>query len=186
MKTKLLIIVMMMAVAMSCRKGSGSALQATGSESAPTNLANKNTGRPFKGSMIFQLSTTLNLPCNCGTLATVGSFTGQGNITHMGLLQSQYKTCASPIMAGTMQIGNHIVITCGKFIAANGDEINVNIAPYDLMFGNTAASGVLTAEFNGGTGRFVNATGSFTGIITVNYAQPNTAVLSNIDGSIDY
>lgn len=183
MKNQLLLIVMIAVLAASCQKSdNGMSL----SQDPQSGSALKNNGVPFKGAMLYTQSTTLNLPCNCGAMSTVGNFDGQGNITHFGLLKSKNKTCASPIMAGSIQIGNHIVIECGSFVAANGDEIYVNIAPYDIYFGNTAASGTMSAEFAGGTGRFANATGSFTGTITVPYSNPNTVSLTNINGTINY
>jgi hypothetical protein len=185
MKNKVLLAVVALLIIASCRKANNIMGTEDGSN-VPTNSANKSHAVPFKGTMTYMLNNTLNLPCNCGTSFAVGDFDGSGNVTHMGLLKSKNKTCASPIMVGPTQIGNHITVQCGSFIAANGDEIYVNISPYDLLFGNTSAVGSLSAEFTGGTGRFVNATGSFTGTITLNYATPNIITLTNINGSIDY
>jgi hypothetical protein len=184
MKNKVLLAVIALLIIVSCRKANNMAT--IDGSYVPSNSANKNHAVPFKGSMTYTLNTTLNLPCNCGTSIAVGDFDGVGNTTHMGLLKSKNKTCASPIMVGPTQIGNHITVQCGSFTTANGDDIYVNISPYDLLFGNTSATGALTAEFAGGTGRFVNATGSFTGTITLNYASPNIITLTNINGSIDY
>ncbi len=185
MKHPLLIAIMLLTI-MSCRKAGNDVVSTTADNGTAATAMQKSTSVPFKGSMTYTLNTTLNLPCNCGTLATVGNFDGQGTVTHMGLLRSKNKTCASPIMAGTTQIGNHIVIECASFRAANGEEIYVNINPYDLMFGPTAATAALYAEFAGGTGRFSNATGSFTGTITLHYNNPNVVTLTGIDGSINY
>lgn len=183
MKGKLLLVVLAVLVIVSCRK---SVSNMVASDNTSSNSLAKNSAVPFKGNMTYTLNSSVNLSCNCGSMMTVGCFDGAGNTTHMGALSSRNKTCASPILIGTTHIGNHIVIECGSFTTANGDQIFVNISPYDLMFGNTCATGQLTAEFAGGTGRFVNATGSFTGLITLNYSNPNVVTLTNIDGSINY
>jgi hypothetical protein len=184
MKGKLLLAALVILVIVSCRK-SVSNMISEGSNT-PSASASKSHAVPFKGNMTYVLNPTLNLSCNCGSMINVGDFDGAGITTHMGNLTSRNKTCATPIVIGTTHIGNHIVIQCGSFTTANGDQIFVNINPYDLMFGNTCATGQLTAEFAGGTGRFVNATGSFTGLITLNYSNPNVVTLTNINGSINY
>ncbi len=185
MKSKLVIMAFALLSVAACRKSTNMVAN-TEVPSMTSNSAAKGTSVPFKGAMTYTLNPNLNLPCNCGALITVGDFEGVGNVTHMGLLKSKYKTCASPIMAGSIMIGNHVVIQCGSFTAANGDEVYVNIAPYDLMFGQATATGLVNAEFNGGTGRFTNATGGFKGVITLNYNNPNVVTLTNIDGTINY
>jgi hypothetical protein len=146
----------------------------------------KTTGRPFKGSVLYTLDTTISLPCNCGSMSTLGSFKGVGTLTHFGLMTSKNKTCVAPILVNGNFIGYHITITCGTFTTANGDEIAVDIPTYDVFFNSTSATGTMTGNFTGGTGRFVNATGSFTGTITIPISNPAIATLTNIDGSIDY
>ena len=194
MKNKVFIIVMAMAamIASSCRKTSetitpsqplrGAAVAA----SEPSGSMAKNGGKPFKGNVTLTLNNALSLPCNCGSLIDVGNFEGSGNITHMGKMSLSNKTCAAPIIVSGNHVGNRITVTCGTFTAANGDIINVNIPPYDIMFTNTAAVGTLNAEFNGGTGRFTDASGSFTATVTIAYSNPNTVLFTNINGALDY
>lgn len=147
----------------------------------------KSTGKPFKGSLSYSINMSLGLPCNCGTLATVGDFEGTGTVTHMGLLKAKNKTCVAPIIISGNYVGNRVTITCASFVTASGDMVYCNIPPYDLMFtANGTATGTLEAEFTGGTGRFTGATGSFTGTMTVPLSNPGLAVLSNINGTINY
>lgn len=147
----------------------------------------KKSGVPFKGSLSYSINMSLGLPCNCGALATVGDFEGTGTVTHMGLLKAKNKTCVAPIIVSGNYVGNQITVQCASFTAANGDEIYCNIPSYNLMFtANGTATGTLEAEFTGGTGRFAGATGSFTGTMTVPLSNPGLAVLSNINGTINY
>ena len=167
-----------------CQKADHTLTPASGNE---LEAMAKKTARPFKGDMTYTLDTTLGLPCNCsGSAIAVGDFSGSGNVTHMGLLASHNKTCVTPIIQNGVYVGNHIVIECGSFTAANGDDIEVAIQPYDVYFNNTSATGTMQATFIGGTGRFVNATGGFTGTITIPLNNPNIAYLTGIDGTINY
>ncbi len=194
MKKKLLIIALVAATAMGCNKaannhGIAPSAEATlaASDVMPEGAAGKSTARPFKGSLTYNLNTSLGLPCNCGSLIPLGDFEGAGTVTHMGLLKAKNKTCVAPIIVSGNYVGNRITVECASFVAANGDQIFCNIPPYDLYFtAQGVATGTLEAEFTGGTGRFVNATGSFTGTMTVPLSNTNTAVLSNINGTIGY
>lgn len=194
MKNKLLIVALMAAIAVGCNKATNNhgltpSAEATIAENTdlPEGAAGKSTARPFKGSLTYNLNTSLSLPCNCGPLIPLGDFEGTGTVTHMGLLKARNKTCIAPIIVSGNYVGNRVTAQCASFVAANGDQIFCNIPPYDLYFTQQGvATGILEAEFTGGTGRFVNATGSFTGTMTVPLSNPNTAVLSNINGTIGY
>ncbi|OSZ78945.1 hypothetical protein CAP35_12060 [Chitinophagaceae bacterium IBVUCB1] len=195
MKNSFLYIAAISIIAVSCSKRSATNHTTspttetiiTEDASLTTGSAGKSTSRPFKGSLTYQLNTSLGLPCNCGPLIPLGDFEGTGTVTHMGLLKAKNKTCAAPIIVNGNYVGNRITAQCASFTAANGDQIFCNIPPYDLYFtAQGVATGTLEAEFTGGTGRFANATGSFTGTMTVPLSNPNTAVLSNINGTIGY
>ncbi len=193
MKNKLLIAACALAFATSCNKATNTAIPTANNantvESADlqSTAMSKSSGRPFKGSLSYSINTSLGLSCNCGAMATVGDFEGTGTVTHVGLLKAKNKTCVAPIIVSGNYVGNHVVVQCASFVAANGDEIYCNIPAYDLYFtANGVATGTLEAEFTGGTGRFAGATGSFAGTMTVPLSNPGLAVLSNINGTINY
>ncbi|MBL7681975.1 MAG: hypothetical protein JNK00_01345 [Flavipsychrobacter sp.] len=194
MKNKLLTIALIASVVAGCTKSANNNIVSPDTNKTvsdntelPDGAASKSTARPFKGSLSYQINTSLNLPCNCGPMGTIGDFEGQGTVTHMGLLRAKNKTCVAPIIVNGNYVGNRIVAQCASFIAANGDEIYCNIPAYDLYFtANGLATGTLEAEFTGGTGRFVNATGNFSGTMTVPLSNPGVATLSNINGTIGY
>lgn len=144
----------------------------------------KNAGKPFKGSMVYNF-TGENVPCDCGSYYPVGNLVGSGNITHLGNATSRIKPCAQPLIVGGQEIGQIIGIECGSFVAANGDELYCYTYPYNLMYTATALAGTIKCDFVGGTGKFKNATGSFTGNISVPYGQ-GIANFTNIDGLINY
>lgn len=195
MKNKSIIVAFSLVAvfAASCNKATNNVIPTADNANTVENVdvqstaMSKNSGVPFKGSLSYSINMSLNLPCNCGALATVGDFEGTGTVTHMGLLKAKNKTCVAPIIISGNYVGNQVTVQCASFVAANGDEIYCNIPSYNLMFtANGTATGTLEAEFTGGTGRFANATGSFTGTMTVPLSNPGLAVLSNINGTIKY
>lgn len=165
----------------SCKKDDACMQPATTSSTTETA---KKAGVPFKGSMTYNFVAE-NVPCDCGSYFPVGNLFGTGNLTHLGNATSKIKPCAAPLMNGDVRIGDIIGVECGSFVAANGDEVYCHTYPYNLYYTATAAVGTITCDFVGGTGKFANATGSFTGTITVPYGQ-GIATFTNIDGTINY
>lgn len=146
---------------------------------------NDNDGKPFKGSLIYHYTESFNLPCSCGTLTDAGNYYGTGNLTHLGKSTSKIKPCISLIFSGSTPIGVHVGQECGSFVAANGDEIYTNVAPYNMYFNSTGgASGNLKVTFAGGTGKFKKAKGSFYGYTTND--GMGTVTLDVLSGSINY
>ena len=84
-----------------------------------------------------------------------------------------------------MHTGDHVAVECCIFVAANGDELHCYVHPYDLIYGPLAESGTAFVDFVGGTGRFANATGSCSGVVTVPYGS-GTATFTNVTGTINY
>jgi hypothetical protein len=154
------------------------------SNAAATGSVAKKAGVPFTGSMTYQFVGE-NVPCDCGSYFPVGNLSGTGILTHLGNSTSKIKPCAAPLMNGDVRIGDIIGVECGSFIAANGDEVYCYTYPYNLYYTATAAVGTIKCDFVGGTGKFKDATGSFTGTITVPYGQ-GIANFTNIDGLISY
>ncbi len=157
----------------------------TSEEGALKQSCGENGGRAFKGSLIYHYTESFNLPCNCGTLTDAGNYYGTGKLAHLGNSTSKIKPCISLIFSGSAPIGVHVGQECGSFVAANGDEVYTNVAPYDMYFNSTGgAAGVLQVTFAGGTGKFINATGKFTGYTTND--GMGTVTLQVLSGNIKY
>jgi hypothetical protein len=143
------------------------------------------TGVPFKGSILYHANTSFDLPCNCQGMYPAGTFSGSGTLTHLGLTTSNIKPCVYPMFSPEgSYIGNHVGIECASFVAANGDELYLNIHPYDILFTAAGAVGYATVDIIGGTGKFSSATGNFTG--TVSILSATDAAFTNINGTISY
>lgn len=167
----------------SCKKEDNCVKPGSTNTTAVENVAKK-SGVPFTGSMTYQFVGE-NVPCDCGEFTAVGNLVGTGNLSHLGNATSKIKPCAQPLIQNGAMIGQLIGIECGSFVAANGDEVYCHTYPYNLYFTATAAVGTINCDFVGGTGKFANATGSFTGTITVPYGQ-GIATFTNINGTINY
>src|SRR5690606_10600790 len=105
------------------------------------------------------------------------------NLTHLGKTYSMVKPCLAPIMQDGNYIGDHVGVECAYFQAANGDFLYCYTYPYDMYISPVGSVGIANVDFVGGTGRFANATGSFSGTVTVG---PTGATFSNINGTIIY
>ncbi len=148
-----------------------------------SSLAKKNQPRPFKGSLSYSYSVTQDLPCDCGDYYPVGTFEGTGNLSHFGKATSLIKPCVAPLFEDGVQIGEFVGVECAYFEAADGDIAYLYTHPYNLLYTPGGAVGNATVDFIGGTGRFQNATGQFTGTVTVLGA---TASFTNLKGTIMY
>ena len=191
MKKQLLFISFAVLIVSSCSKTnnalpitSGSSTARTTNNSSTSHTANRSSS-PFGGSIDYHFVADYDLPCDCGAYYVVGNFYGSGTLTHLGLSTSRIKPCVSPIFSSGVHVGDHVGVECAFFTAANGDELDCYTHPYDLMYGPVAAVGTVYVDFVGGTGRFANATGSFTATVTVPYGT-GTATLDNVNGTINY
>lgn len=194
MKKELLLLAAVLLFIGSCKKDNS--VQPAGQNQIST-LARESEGsdddnsdgnphsRAFHGSITYQLSATDFLTCNCGNLSSAGTYTGSGTLSHLGITTSNIKPCFAPIFSGNNVVGLYTGSECASFVAANNDVVYLNTHPYNLMFTNTGASGSVTIDIIGGTGRFNNASGSFTATVTLN-ATHTTGALDNISGTITY
>jgi hypothetical protein len=181
MKIKFLSIICMVLAISSCRKANNN-VQTSNQPNASS--AAKATERPFSGSMSYHFTTDFDLACNYNQSIPAGNYIGSGNLSHLGASTSKFEPCIVPIFSGNNVIGLHVMHVCGSFTASNGDELYCSSRPYNLMFTSTGAVGTTTIDFAGGTGRFANASGTITGVVTNdNYGN---SVLSNIQGTISY
>jgi len=112
----------------------------------------------------FAVSATTAIPLKGSYTGTGSNFSG--NLTHLGLFQ-----------------GTVTSATTETFVAANGDKIFVTVTSFTT--GATATNGdtpyTETFTVTGGTGRFVNESGSatVTGVI-----HSNGSYTGNVDGSV--
>ena len=180
MKNKLILVACAAIMLASCSKSNDSIVPVVNTE----DLAKKGPkSRPFSGSMSYSFAPNQNLPCNCGDFFPVGTFSGSGNLSHMGKSSSLIKPCVKPIIQDGNYIGDHVGVECAFFVAANGDSLYCYTYPYDLLYTPVGAVGIAKVDFVGGTGRFANATGSFTGTVTIGASG---ATFTGLTGTIVY
>lgn len=166
----------------SCSKSNDSIVPTVSVDQAST-MKKGPQARPFSGSMAYTFAPNENLPCDCGDYFPIGTFSGNGNLSHLGNTTSMIKPCVAPIIQDGNYIGDHVGVECAYFVAANGDSLYCYTHPYDLYYTSAGGVGVATVDFVGGTGRFANATGSFTGTVTVGQVG---ATFTGLTGTIIY
>ena len=177
MKYSMVLIALTVLSFSACRKETGVQPAGVTSETVPALM--KKGPKPFKGTMVYEPTTTFNLPCNCGSFIDFGTLTGTGNLTHLGLTTSDIKPCI--VFTAT---GFHVGVECGSFVAANGDQLYTTVNPYDLYYTPAGFTGTLHVDFNGGTGKFSGATGGFDATLQIDFS--NIATLHITSGSINY
>ena len=136
-------------------------------------LNKKAVERPFK---IKNLEGTFLLggDATCATL----NAEGEGTVSHLGLSAVVEQWCWN---GQETDLGTRTSV----FTAANGDELYCTITTIDWLISNQ--SFVETVKFEGGTGRFANASGQFTQSVEIQFNGPasGTFVL-NGEGTIKY
>ena len=150
-----------------------------------------NQMRPISGTIVYIPVANVNVPCDCGSLEMGGPFVGSGNVLHMGNTFSESIPCFTSILADPTNpatlIGYDVSFQCGTFVAANGDELNIHVDPYQMYldfscFCNFSGGGIV--HFNGGTGRFSDATGTATTTVFQDLVADNVTL--NFEGEINY
>ena len=128
----------------------GLALTATVVSAGPTNVR-------FKASMATQ-ETLGHDPLRCPSTGLVGTTTGKGTASHLGAVTLLAIDCPL-LIAGLAPTFSNGEMT---FTAANGDELRATYSGSLTPVAGTASLFTLSGPFTivGGTGRFVNATGS--------------------------
>ncbi len=122
---------------------------------ATTVPAAATTTRPMSGS--FTGSVFFAEP-RCGDLLTVG-FAGNGHATHLGNMSGGATNCTTFDLGGASA---PILDGEATFIAADGSAINVTYAGAQEAPVNGIAAYENTATVSGGTGRFADASGTWT------------------------
>jgi hypothetical protein len=111
--------------------------------------------------------------------STTGTFLAVGNATHLGKIVF---TGPWQIIGGDFQYYTYLVFhVAGTYTAANGDTLNVNIPEWVVDYTATPAVGTGLVNIIGGTGRFADASGSYSAVIVYG----DTAILTG-EGTISY
>lgn len=145
-----------------------------------------NQPRPFKGTIEYNFITNSPLDCECPDGVTV-ELQGSGTISHLGLVSSPATYCMQIGTAGTCPVfGNTVIKECLYIIASNGDEVYLNVdTPYESCLEPECCwTGSIQGTFDGGTGRFTDASGEWTAEFFQYEGSPTSEV--TVDGDIVY
>jgi hypothetical protein len=130
---------------------------------------------PFKGH--WAGSTVSAIPTEEEGVLLVTT-TGTGNLTHLGKMEmtSPHLTYLATFRIEGTQI----------FTAANGDEVHATIEGQLTPNPDGTVSGAIPAVITGGTGRFANATGTYTFNIVATPGPTGFDSTATFDGVINY
>jgi hypothetical protein len=198
MKIKLLspLVISMFAIILfsltSCQKDSNDLLMME-DDSSLIGLKNSQQERPFSGSMTYYHDLESEYTCDCSEgYAPGGPWVGTGNFTHLGNSEGWSVPCF--VFGWSTELGYHFEndSQCGEFIAANGDILNLDIPSYIIVYDVECGcfSGSVTGTFDGGTGRFEDATGEVTAEVVAYLPVFDPSIVSTTtttkDGVINY
>ncbi len=128
---------------------------------------------PFKGTYATSVQILSSPP------ALLHRITGAGNATHLG--KSEFVATATVYLTPPPPF---LIVGTVIFTAANGDQLFANYTGTSTPVAGAPNNVLLTYTVTGGTGRFENATGSFTGIPIVPVGSL-TGTLT-LEGNISY
>jgi hypothetical protein len=131
---------------------------------------------PFKGAAEEQAISAVPVDPDHLLVTTVGG----GNATHLGQF-----TFISPHLSG---LSDFSIDGTQTFTAANGDQLQANIVgnlqPQPDSTGHVFLVGDVQGTITGGTGRFANASGSFT--FSIVFDTQTLHSTASIDGTIRF
>jgi hypothetical protein len=131
---------------------------------------------PFKGNAEEQAISAVPVDADHVFVVTVG----EGHATHLG-----HFTFISPHLSG---LSDFSIDGTQTFTAANGDELDAdivgNLHPIVDADGHVFLTGDVHATITGGTGRFANASGSFT--FSILFDTETFHSIAEIDGTIRF
>jgi hypothetical protein len=194
MKKQWLMILVLGLFWMGCNQDSNSLLpqeeeivqiQSTENSQEEINLRRNNQPRPFKGTIVYEQVAANGLECGC-TNGQLVQIEGSGTVTHLGRVSSATSYC---LLLGAAQNcpgpGALVNNACLTITAANGDEINLDVlTPYETCITACCFEASIQGTFNGGTGRFDDASGTWTAEIIQELGSPVSTV--TVDGQITY
>ncbi len=131
---------------------------------------------PFKGNAEEQAISAVPVDADHVFVVTVG----EGHATDLG-----HFTFVSPHLSGLIDFS---IAGTQTFTAANGDELDADIVgklhPIVDADGHVFLTGHIDATITGGTGRFANASGSFT--FSILFDTETFHSIAEIDGTIRF
>jgi hypothetical protein len=151
-----------------------------GLAAGPAFAAEDGTDRPLRGN--GEAITTLNL---CAAPLS-GTISGPLHTSHLGLTTTALNFTITPVTPSTaLQSGS------GTFTAANGDLLFVDFSGIITITSPTTNESTLVFTITGGTGRFGDATGTFTvtaigGVTSSSGCTQTLRHTTTSDGTISY
>ena len=166
MKNKLLLLFIAALFFASCSKTDDPLLVNNGDDSQTGLLYKKDSegAKEIKGTLTYNYTSPSNNSCG-ENLYSTGNYTGTGNLSLLGNVTSETVGCYGVLLDESYNwIGVGIQGSqTTSFKMPNGDKIYLSNDPYNLYFiDNGVVSGTAKFYFNGGTGKYTNAQGSFT------------------------
>lgn len=187
MKNKLLLLFIAALFFASCsRTDDPLLLNDDGNQSEKLYKKDSEGKKEIKGSLTYYYTSPASNSCGSG-LTSTGNYTGTGNLSHLGKVVSTTVGCYGALLDESYNwIGVNIVAgQTTSFKMPNGDLIYLSNDPYDLyLIAYGVASGTAKFYFNGGTGKYANAQGSFTCDV-VNYLFEGKFTV-DLNGTLKY
>ena len=154
------------------------------------------TNAEFSGTIVYDFDPSSNLTCSCDEAsgyAPGGPYIGTGTIAGIGRVNATNSPCflvteylldavENPVAPLVFSIDNQY----DSLTDSDGDSINQEAADYTLAFDASCncLTGTVTATFNGGTGKYENASGSID--VTVSQDAITLVVTNVFNGLISY
>lgn len=186
MKNNYLLALLVALVFVSCSKEETLVPVGASSTQNESGVLNKKDGyKEIEGTLTYNATNAFDLTCyDCDGSDGSQNFLGSGNLEHLGKVTSRTKACVTLLFSGEHFIGLHIYNQCCTFTAPNGDVLNLTTDGYNLYWNSTYTAFVGTCKFNfaGGTGKYKNAAGSFTG----NVVNADNSFTVDLEGKLSY
>jgi hypothetical protein len=131
---------------------------------------------PFKGSLAGSFTAVPIDPTNPLLLAL--QLDASGNATHVGNFTYSFPHTVDRSKVPSTGVGT------ATFTAANGDTLTAAVNGTAVLIGPGLLQGTENGTITGGTGKFANATGSFT--ISRQINQITLTTVGSFTGSINY
>ena len=187
MKNKLLLLFIAAVFFASCSKTDDPLyVNDNGNQSEKLYKKDSEGAKEIKGTLTYNFTSPSNNSCG-ENLYSTGNYTGTGNLSLLGNVTSETVGCYGVLLDESYNwIGVGIQGSqTTSFKMPNGDLIYLSNDPYDLyLIAYGVASGTAKFYFNGGTGKYANAQGSFTCDV-VNYLFEGKFTV-DLNGTLKY